>query len=160
MGMEWITNRFGKGDPVCHRYGEEREAIEHCLFFCKWSERTWHLAPVNWVGIKEMRYKFFRKWEKLQGSLCGDNEIDHIAIIANILWQKSEKNKNERTDWRPPTPRGVVILNSDAVFQNHSKKVGWGIVARDLEGKIVASWAVPGQIYTDAVIEEVLDGPL
>ena len=53
--------------------------------------------------------------------------------------------------------RGQQIkINTNAALQGYYRRAGWGIVARNNEGKLVQSWALPQKSCTEPKLEEAL----
>ncbi|XP_027151850.1 uncharacterized protein LOC113751902 [Coffea eugenioides] len=61
--------------------------------------------------------------------------------------------KQER--WAAPDERWIK-LNIDAALNQQTNKAGWGIVARDWKGKLVATWACPSFTCSAPILEKAL----
>ena len=57
--------------------------------------------------------------------------------------------------WSAPR-KGWIKLNTDAALNQRARRAGWGIVARDWRGKLVASWACPSFTCSEPKLEEAL----
>lgn len=68
---------------------------------------------------------------------------------------EEEEMKEYDKRWAPPTGQRIKI-NTDAALQDHCGQAGWGIVARNKEGKLVQSWALPQTNCTEPKLEEAL----
>ena len=52
--------------------------------------------------------------------------------------------------------KGSIKINMNATFNKKLRKAGWGIVARDDKGRLIATWAVPRTCSRNVKMEEVL----
>ncbi|XP_071923288.1 uncharacterized protein [Coffea arabica] len=69
--------------------------------------------------------------------------------------EEPQQLKKEKGRWTAPD-KGWIKLNTDAALNRQNRKAGWGIVARDWEGKLIATWACPSFTCSVPVLEEAL----
>ncbi|XP_071901202.1 uncharacterized protein [Coffea arabica] len=55
--------------------------------------------------------------------------------------------------WRFPQ-EGWVKINTDAALQQKEGLAGWGVVARDWQGKVLKAWAIPNRSCSNPKLEE------
>ena len=69
------------------------------------------------------------------------------GILENIGKKKEEEMELQQMEGKPgrwyAPDKEWIKLNTDAALNQQTKKAGWGIVARDWKGKLVATWACP-----------------
>nr|XP_027122368.1 uncharacterized protein LOC113739352 [Coffea arabica] len=63
--------------------------------------------------------------------------------------------KEEDKRWIPSRER-CTRINIDAIVQKSKEKVGWGIVARNFERKLIMAWAMPNKYLSVLVVEKAL----
>ncbi|XP_071940383.1 uncharacterized protein [Coffea arabica] len=101
-----IYGRIKVGDPICNRYGEERETIEHTLLNCSKAKQTWKLAPIQWEGMMEQHGCFRRWWISVLEAKHRPEGWQHISLFVHILWQiwkdrnEMEFNGKKNQPWR------------------------------------------------------------
>ncbi|XP_071928207.1 uncharacterized protein [Coffea arabica] len=92
---EIIYSRIKTGSPICNCCGEGIETVEHLFFQCRIAKEKWHLAQLHWDGIEDQREEFKKWWSSLTEAKCSSEGMEHITLIANILWQ-TWKARNDR----------------------------------------------------------------
>ncbi|XP_071913980.1 uncharacterized protein [Coffea arabica] len=141
---ENIKTRSMQGNPLCKCCGVFSESTEHMLFLCSHAEAIWKVTPIQWDGLENLREKFWLWWSELVEATAREKGKEHITFIVNLLWQ-IWKDRNEINFNRNGRGPGVV-----------TNKAGWGIVARDWKGKLVATWACPSFTCSVPILEEAL----
>ena len=90
------------------------------------------------VGMKAVQ-----EWNEYRAAQCTDR--------GKVL-EEGAKQKIP-SEWVPPA-EGVVKMNVDVALSTAKGIVGWGVVARQIDGGILKAWAGSGERHTEAVVEE------
>lgn len=90
-----IFSRTKAGDPVCKGCGDQVESVEHLLFHCNRAKEVWKLVPLQWDGAADLTGNFKNWWWTIMEATSRNGGGDHIALMANILWQLWKA----RNDW-------------------------------------------------------------
>ncbi|XP_071912170.1 uncharacterized protein [Coffea arabica] len=140
---EEVHRRTGKGDKWCKCCDEGGETLEHLFFNCKAKGEAWKTFPIKWDGIQESSWNFWRWWEALQGTRSRVKGISHIEATINFLWQL----------WKA---RNACNFNKESTKAMDDKRSrgGLGIAAKDHNGRLVKTWAIPTGMMKDAAILE------
>ncbi|XP_027109537.1 uncharacterized protein [Coffea arabica] len=82
-------------------------------------------------------------------------EYQEVQYEGKEEGRESRLEAGKKGSWAAPN-KGWIKLNTDAALNQQSNKAGWGIVARDWKGKLVATWACPSFTCSVPVLEEAL----
>lgn len=85
---ELIYSRTVKGHCMCPRCGDDVKTLEHMIFFCNKARVVWELAPINWDGLSELRYDFWKWWEQLLAASARQELDRHISLTVYIIGQR------------------------------------------------------------------------
>lgn len=61
--------------------------MEHMFFECEYAKRIWKLAPINWEGLNDLQFNFWRWWDGLLQAKERPDGKDHVDLTINTLWQ-------------------------------------------------------------------------
>ncbi|KAL2896214.1 hypothetical protein RDABS01_037998 [Bienertia sinuspersici] len=123
-------NRIGQC-PWCNTH---EESTQHALFECTRAREIWEACDCKMLledGADMSLCDRFMQWKKYgeKARALGG------YIVWNIWWERNRKVSLNPKVWQPP-PCDIVKLNVDASI-DEAGWVGFGVVARTHEGKVV-----------------------
>ncbi|CAM0873789.1 unnamed protein product [Alopecurus aequalis] len=128
-----------------------------------------HALDIIWKKSVEKRVHiltFWWLWWSNRNKLReGDRTLQAVAIVHQTrcyaaeyleILGKKEKNKPvQQTAWTPPE-QDILKFNIDGAFTPGHSHAGWGVLARDHRGEVVAATAGRSEHVSDAFHAELL----
>ncbi|XP_062145914.1 uncharacterized protein LOC133853906 [Alnus glutinosa] len=127
-------------DPLCLFCQTELETVRHVLWDCPSTSDVWgacdrkiqksNVGGDNFSDV--VQYMFDR---------CSHEEVELHVEVAPIMKYEALGNTRSGQDmrvagqWQPPPP-GVLKLNWDAALDSKKRKMGFGFLVRDSNGKV------------------------
>ncbi|XP_027061039.1 uncharacterized protein [Coffea arabica] len=149
-GLESLRGKFWLWwselvEATVREKGEEHITFTVNLLWQIWKDRN----EINFNGKGRapgvVVHKALTEWLEYQ-EIQGEGMEEERELRQRV-------RKQER--WAAPD-KGWIKLNTNAALNQQTNKAGWGIVARDWKGKLVATLACPSFTYSAPILEEAL----
>ncbi|XP_057451857.1 uncharacterized protein LOC130743639 [Lotus japonicus] len=178
-----LRNKQVDVDPCCPVCGEEDETIEHLFLRCHVSRSCWFVKlgvridpgtlftdfmrevlqqRDSWV-VAEVQNMIYCLWEARNRWLFEERKFDFamviartqtLGIVAPVTANAGEEPRHGKATWSRPAA-SVIKVNVDASM-GRDNLAGFGFVARDGDGEILAAGSKYPSVASSSTIAEAL----
>ncbi|KAL3528707.1 hypothetical protein ACH5RR_008029 [Cinchona calisaya] len=143
-----LSNKEGHSG-ICLEHGDIKKTIEECKLSVIGKE-------VDLEKAANLKLNGTRDVMRSQGS----NTKDVLRSTLPREHRGNRKTVNEEIaqahDRWTPSPDNAIRLNVDAAIKGQHKQAAWGIVARNSQGNLLHSWAIPNLDCRKPMVEKAL----
>ncbi|XP_071928203.1 uncharacterized protein [Coffea arabica] len=132
-------------EAVNKENGRERIVLTVNLLWQIWKSRNKRQFTDKGRDLMVAANKAVMEWREYQEAQEAEMEIGGY----------SKSVEEASNGWKRPK-KSWVRINSDAALYQKMDKVGWGMVARDWQWKVLGAWAVPNSSYSNPKLEEAM----
>lgn len=149
-GLERFRGSFWHWWEELMQVTKREEGREHIILTANLLWQIWKARNESQFNKEERDpflpvHKAVGEWREYQEATRNLEESEGERAMEETVGAK----------WMPPA-KGSIKINTDAAFNKIKKQAGWGLAARNDEGRLIATWAIPRMCSRNAKMEEAM----